>query len=126
MPVIKTQVIILSLCLLAIAATFVISKAYNIELFEGSENFENKGKSVILYYAPWCGHCKAMMPQWNKFEEAGVKGVNIKKINAEENKAAASAANVSGFPTIIKYNNGKKEIYKGERTAEALKSWARV
>jgi protein disulfide-isomerase A1 len=123
MPELKINVIILSLCLLAIAAAFVISKAYNVELFE---NFQDKGKSVILYYAPWCGHCKALMPEWHKFEEAGVKGVEIKKINAEENKAAASAANVSGFPTIIKYNNGKKEIYKGERTAESLRSWAKI
>lgn len=115
----KNKAVIMALILLSISAAFVISKLYKIELFENPE------KSIILYYAPWCSHCKALMPEWNKFEEQGVKGYQLKKINADEDKAAVAAANVSGFPTIIKYNNGAKDVYNGVRTAEALSMWAK-
>ena len=36
---------------------------------QSAENFQNQdagaGK-IVLYYVPWCPHCKNMMPEWNK------------------------------------------------------------
>ena len=104
--------------MLVLLLVFIFLKRTGVQFGGG------KDTKVILYYAPWCGHCKNLMPQWDKFQEEGVKNVEIKKINSDTEKEVIKAAGVSGFPTIIKYTNGEKEIYTGDRTADALKRWA--
>jgi protein disulfide-isomerase-like protein len=109
-----------------VTAVLALGLVYVLASWYLKEGFENEsGKTVVLYHAPWCGHCKALMPEWNKFQEKGVEGVKIKKVNVDEEKEATKAAGVTGYPTIILYNEGKKEVYTGERTAEALAEWAK-
>jgi protein disulfide-isomerase-like protein len=88
------------------------------------EGFDAAGKTLVLYFAPWCGHCKALKPEWEKLEQTGVKGVTIRKVNADENKEEATEAGVEGYPTIILYNNGKKQVYSGPRNANDIAKWA--
>ncbi len=103
--------------LIALVAVAIASKYLK-------EGFEAVGKTLVLYFAPWCGHCKALKPEWEKLEKTGVKGVTIRKVNADESPEEIKEAGVDGFPTIIFYNNGKKQLYSGERTAEAISKWA--
>jgi len=91
---------------------------------EAMENFHNQ-KVLILFYAPWCGHCKKLMPEWNKIEESNDTDIKIVKINGDENKELAQNYEVQGFPTIYYLpkglNNPKDRIeYQGDRTGEAL------
>jgi protein disulfide-isomerase-like protein len=88
------------------------------------EGFDAKGKHLVLYYAPWCGHCKALKPEWEKLEKAGVKGVTVSKVNSDEESDKVKEAGVDGFPTIIFYNDGVKSVYTGARTADAITAWA--
>jgi protein disulfide-isomerase-like protein len=88
------------------------------------EGFEAKGKHLVLYFAPWCGHCKVLKPEWEMLETAGVKGVTVSKVDADEEPNKIKEAGVDGFPTIIFYNNGEKSVYSGERTASAITAWA--
>jgi protein disulfide-isomerase-like protein len=88
------------------------------------EGFDAAGKTLVLYFAPWCGHCKALKPEWEKLEKAGVTGVTIRKVNADEDKEEVKEAGVEGYPTIILYNNGKKQVYSGPRNATDIAKWA--
>ena len=107
----------LLLGLIAVVALAIAAK-YLKEGFDASE------KNLVLYYAPWCGHCKALKPEWAKLEQEGIKGVTISKVNADEEKEKVKEAGVDGFPTIILYNKGKSTVYSGARTAEAISKWA--
>ena len=81
-----------------------------------------KEKDVFVeFYAPWCGHCKRLAPEYEKVGAAfkEVENVVIAKIDATENDTPEE---IKGFPTLIFYpkEQSKGEKYNGERTAEAI------
>ena len=102
-------------------ASGVVSHRFMMGGFEGFDN----GKNLVLYYAPWCGHCKKFLPEWKRLEAKGIPGVTLTAVNAVEEKAKAQEAGVKGYPTIILYKNGKKNVYSGNRTVEAIESWVK-
>ena len=91
---------------------------------EVSESFQNSGPKVVLFYVPWCPHCKNMMPEWKQLEQ-NLEGTQTKvdKVNCEEKPDVAKENEVDGFPTIILFKDGKSIPYEGDRTAEAIKDF---
>lgn len=87
------------------------------------EGFSDGKTSVVLFYLPGCVHCKDMMPEWDKFQKKFGKDGSVKKIDCSKNPNVAKDHKVKGFPTVIKVKNGEKEVFKGERTAEALEGF---
>ncbi|CAN0888929.1 Probable protein disulfide-isomerase A6 [Linum grandiflorum] len=80
--------------------------------------------ALVEFYAPWCGHCKKLAPEYEKlgasFKKA--KSVLIAKVDCDEHKGVCSKYGVSGYPTIQWFPKGSLEPkkYEGPRTAEAL------
>jgi len=96
-----------------------------------ADNFEDvvydATKDVLVeFYAPWCGHCKKLVPTYEKLGEtyANVKDkILISKMDATENDLPAKATfKVSGFPTIKLFKAGDNEIvdYQGDRSYESI------
>ena len=57
-----------SAAILAIAASFLAS-ASALELTTSNFDEITTGKTVFIkFYAPWCGHCKAMAADWARLE----------------------------------------------------------
>ncbi|XP_009351078.2 protein disulfide-isomerase [Pyrus x bretschneideri] len=113
----------------AIRAEEAESKEYVLPL--DSSNFaDTVGKHdfiVVEFYAPWCGHCKKLAPEYEKAASILSKNdppVILAKVDANEeaNKGLASDYEVKGFPTIKILRNGGKTIqeYKGPREAEGI------
>lgn len=94
------------------------------------EVYKSKDVWMIEFYAPWCGHCKKLQPEW---EEAAIalKGqVKFAKVDATVEKGLAGRFGVSSYPTIKYWAYGDKKSdskaidYQGGRTAEDLKTFA--
>jgi protein disulfide-isomerase A6 len=76
-----------------------------------------KGIWLVEFYAPWCGHCRNLAPEYEKAAKA-LKGIaNIAAIDADKEKTDVQ---VSGFPTIKFFNEGKMSDYDGPRTADGI------
>ncbi|XP_078179678.1 protein disulfide isomerase-like 2-3 [Carex rostrata] len=81
---------------------------------------------IVEFFAPWCGHCKKLAPEWKRASN-NLKGkVNLGHVNCDEEKSLMSRFNVQGFPTILVFGDDKKSpfVYEGARTAAAIESFA--
>uniref|UniRef100_A0A6C0JIW0 Thioredoxin domain-containing protein n=1 Tax=viral metagenome TaxID=1070528 RepID=A0A6C0JIW0_9ZZZZ len=124
--------------LLIIAILLVLYYFYTTYLIEGMENSElspadfsevlnNKnGKTMLLVYADWCGHCKSLKPIWSEASsEVNKDNQKMYMVNcggdSEDEKKIMKDYSIDGFPTILIFNNGTYEkTYTGERTKEGL------
>lgn len=95
-----------------------------------AENFTlatNGGKWFVKFYAPWCGHCKKLAPEWEKAAtDLKADGLKIAKVDATQEKELASKYGVRGYPTIKLFKNGKEgEKYSGPRKAAGIAKYVR-
>ncbi|XP_057522786.1 protein disulfide isomerase-like 2-3 [Amaranthus tricolor] len=96
-----------------------------------SRNFDelvlkSKDLWVVEFFAPWCGHCKKLAPEWKKAAN-NLKGkVKLGHVNCDEEKSLMSRFKVQGFPTILVFGADKESPfpYEGARTASAIQSYA--
>ena len=107
--------------IIAIAvAAFVIWFFFFRKSFSGfgESSSGTESAKVIIFYAPWCGHCKKSM---NEFLKAS-QDQSIKLVNSDENRDLVDQYSVSGFPTIMRISDGT--IYEGTRKADDIISFA--
>ena len=97
----------------------VVGKSFQKEVIDNDKDV------MLVFYAPWCGHCKQLLP---KYEEAAKKlkaknpKIVLAKMDATENEV--ESVHITGFPTIKFYPGNKKDKspidFNGERTTEGI------
>lgn len=103
----------------------VVLDPKNFESFIDSQDY-----TIIEFYAPWCGHCKSLEPEWataaSKVSKLKPK-VLLAKVDADAHKELATKYDVSGYPTIKIFKKGTKkpEDYDGPREAKGIVSFVK-
>lgn len=73
------------------------------------------------FYAPWCGHCKALAP---KYEEAASqlkdKDIPLVKVDCTEEEELCRDQGVEGYPTLKIFRGlDSSKPYQGARQTES-------
>jgi len=81
---------------------------------------------LVEFFAPWCGHCQRLAPEWEK-AATNLKGiVPLGKVDCTVHQSLCSQYQVQGYPTIKVFSQkGKKvEDYQQARQATAIVGYA--
>jgi len=101
-------------------AAVLVAVASGLELDKSSWDAATAGKSVFIkFYAPWCGHCKKMKPDWDKLMEEykDSKTAVIAEVDCTASgKELCNENGVRGYPTLKFGDPNNLEDYKGGRT----------
>jgi protein disulfide isomerase family A protein 3 len=108
------------------------ASASDVLVFTDSD-FETKVKQydVLLaeFYAPWCGHCKRLAPEYEKAATVLVKSdppVALVKVDCTVETKICGKYGVSGYPTLKIFKNGEfAEDYNGPREFDGIVSTMR-
>ena len=80
---------------------------------------------LVKYYAPWCGHCKALAPTWDELAKdvADIEDLVIAKFDATANEV--DGLEIRGYPTLKFYPKDNKAgvDYSGDRELADFQSW---
>ncbi|XP_046625601.1 protein disulfide-isomerase A5 [Neodiprion virginianus] len=87
------------------------------------KQFLKKKKHVlVMFYAPWCGHCKKVKPEFTAAAEKfkGVSKVELAAVDCTVNTVTCNTYEIQGYPSLKYFNYFDKAVknYVGDRTAE--------
>ena len=71
------------------------------------EVIKNKKPVLVDFHATWCGPCKQMAPELQRFAQNNTGKLRVIKIDIDKNPATAQQFNIQGVPTLILFKEGK-------------------
>eukprot|EP00163_Fabomonas_tropica_P012805 TRINITY_DN2416_c0_g1_i1.p2 TRINITY_DN2416_c0_g1~~TRINITY_DN2416_c0_g1_i1.p2 ORF type:complete len:181 (-),score=64.07 TRINITY_DN2416_c0_g1_i1:97-639(-) len=92
------------------------------------QHMDGSKHALIEFYAPWCGHCQRIAPEYTKLSEMYRNNgdVLIGTIDCDAHKGTPPCRDISTYPTIKYFPNRRgspPELYQGERNAQAFKTY---
>ena len=79
---------------------------------------------VVDFWAPWCGPCKAMAPQFEQAAGHLEPTVRLAKVNTEDEQALAGRFGIQAIPTMILFKHGKEVARQsGAMNAAGIENW---
>uniref|UniRef100_A0A8C2ESX3 DnaJ homolog subfamily C member 10 n=1 Tax=Cyprinus carpio TaxID=7962 RepID=A0A8C2ESX3_CYPCA len=85
---------------------------------------------MVDFYAPWCGPCQALLPEWRRMARMLSGIVNVGTVDCQKHHSFCQGENVRAYPEIRLFpqNSNHRDQYQSyngwHRDAFSLKTWA--
>ena len=66
------------------------------------------GKVLVDFYTEWCGYCRMIEPIIEELSARYAGDVKVAKVDAESENGLAERYDVTTFPTVIAFKDGKE------------------
>jgi protein disulfide-isomerase A1 len=113
-------------CLLGLYASVQASNVVDLTKDNFDEFIAGNEFVLVEFYAPWCGHCKRLAPEYetaaDKLKEQG-SAIKLAKVECTVEKELAERFGIQGFPTLKWFRNGQFTEFNGPREAEGIVGW---
>ena len=109
--------------LLAVAVLAAVCMAGSIDATDADFEtiIQQHPFAIVEFYAPWCGHCKRLAPEWEAAADHSKGKAALIKVDCTTEKNIAQQYGIQGFPTLKVFRNGKFSVdYDGGRTASDI------
>jgi len=82
---------------------------------------------LVDFWAPWCGPCRAMAPQFEAAARTLEPGVRLVKVNTEEAQRLGASLQIRSIPTLALFVGGREVARQpGAMGAADIVRWARA
>ena len=79
---------------------------------------------LVDFWAPWCGPCRAMAPEFERAAHRLEPNVRLVKVNVDEEPALAERYGIRSIPTLAVFSHGKEVARQaGTMSAADLERW---
>uniref|UniRef100_A0AAR2K206 DnaJ homolog subfamily C member 10 n=1 Tax=Pygocentrus nattereri TaxID=42514 RepID=A0AAR2K206_PYGNA len=85
---------------------------------------------MVDFYAPWCGPCQALLPEWRRMARMLSGMINVGTVDCQKYHSFCQGENVRAYPEIRLFpqNSNRRDQYHSyngwHRDAHSLKTWA--
>jgi thioredoxin 2 len=81
---------------------------------------------VVDCWAPWCGPCKMMGPEFAKAASSLAGKARLVKLDTQKHQSTGGRYRIRGIPTVVAFERGKeKKRQSGAMRAGQIVSWVR-
>lgn len=81
---------------------------------------------LVDFWAPWCGPCRSMAPQFERAAQLLEPAVRLAKVDTEAQPALAAPHGIRSIPTLVLFAGGREVARQsGAMAAGDLVAWTR-